>query len=79
MKETGSGGRLESLSGIRYYLGPFSAPFFLGHPERWIPGVQVPGKPFVDLRLYTETWSVEERWHDPRKVTRKLAYEYRAP
>jgi hypothetical protein len=61
------------------YLGPFSAPFFLGHPERWSPGVQVPRKPFVDLRLYTETWSVEERRHDPRKVTRKLAYEYRAP
>jgi hypothetical protein len=61
------------------YLGPFSAPFFLGHPERWIPKVQVPGKPFVGLRLYMETWSIEERQRDPRNVTRKLVYEYRAP
>jgi hypothetical protein len=39
----------------------------------------VPGKPFVGLRLYRETWSVEERQRDPRSVTRKLVYEYRAP
>jgi len=61
------------------YLGPFSAPFFLGHPALWIPGVQVPRNPFVGLRLYKETWSVEERHRDPRDVTRKLVYEYRAP
>ena len=61
------------------YLGPFSAPFFLGHPERWIAGVQVPAKPFVGLRLYKESWSVEERRRDPGKVTRKLVYEYRVP
>ena len=61
------------------YLGPFSAPFFLGHPERWIAGAQVPGKPFVGLRLYKESWNVEERQRDPAKVSRTLAYEYRAP
>jgi len=61
------------------YLGPFSAPFFLGHPERWIAGVRVPDKPFVGLRLYKESWSVEERRLDPGKVTRRLAYEYRKP
>jgi hypothetical protein len=61
------------------YLGPLSAPFFLGHPERWIAGVRVPENPFVGLRLYKETWSVEERRRDPGKVTRKLAYEYRVP
>jgi len=61
------------------YLGPFSAPFFLGHPDRWIAGARVPEKPFVGLRLYKETWSVEERRRDPAKVTRALAYEYRVP
>lgn len=60
-------------------LGPFSAPFFLGHPERWIPGVRVPAEPFVALRVYRESWDVEERRRDPSKVTRVLAYEYRAP
>jgi hypothetical protein len=60
------------------YLGPLSAPFFLGHPDRWIPGVRVPPKPFVGLRLYYETWSVEERYRDPSRVIRALAYEYRA-
>jgi hypothetical protein len=61
------------------YLGPFSAPFFLGHPDRWGRGEQVPRKPFVALRLYKETWSVEERARDPRSVARTLVYEYRAP
>lgn len=61
------------------YLGPLSAPFFLGHPERWIAGVQVPQEPFVALRFYRESWSVEERRRDPAKVTRRLAYEYRMP
>lgn len=61
------------------YLGPFSAPLFLGHPDRWIAGVRVPPGPFVGLKLYKETWSVEERHRDPSKVTRVLAYEYRAP
>jgi hypothetical protein len=61
------------------YLGPLSAPFFLGHPERWVPGVRVPEQPLVGLRLYKETWSVEERRRDPGDVSRKLVYEYRAP
>lgn len=61
------------------YLGPLSAPLFLGHPERWIAGVHVPQKPLVGLRLYKESWNVEERRRDPAKVTRRLAYEYRAP
>jgi hypothetical protein len=61
------------------YLGPLSAPFFLGHPELWIAGVQVPAKPFVGLRFYNESWNVEERRRDPGKVTRTLVYEYRRP
>lgn len=61
------------------FLGPFSAPFFLGHPDRWSPRERVPPAPFVGLRLYKETWNVEERHADPGKVRRVLAYEYRAP
>lgn len=61
------------------YLGPLSAPFFLGHPDRWVPGMRVPGEPFVALRLYKESWNVEERRVDPGKVRRVLAYEYRRP
>jgi hypothetical protein len=60
------------------YLGPFSAPFFLGHPDRWIAGERVPRGPFVGLRFYHESWSVEERLLDPSRVTRVLAYEYRS-
>jgi hypothetical protein len=61
------------------YLGPLSAPFFLGHPRHWIAGVRVPDTRFVALRLYKETWNVEERQRDPSRVVRRLAYEYRAP
>ncbi len=58
-------------------LGPFSAPFFLGHPVRWVAGSRVPPRPFTGLRLYRESWDIEERVRDPAKVRRRLAYEYR--
>ena len=61
------------------YLGPLSTPFFLGHPEHWTQGAGVPSQSFRGLRLYDESWNVEERWRDPTKVTRQLAYEYMAP
>jgi hypothetical protein len=60
------------------YLGPLAAPFFLGHPERWVPGVRVPDQPFVALRLYKESWNVEERARGAGRVERNVAYEYRA-
>ena len=60
------------------YLGPLSAPFFLGHPALWNDG-RAPGEAFQGLRFYRETWDVEERWRDPSKVTRELTYEYREP
>lgn len=60
------------------YLGPFSAPFFLGHPDRWAAGVRVPGRPFVGLRIFKETWSLEERSRDPGRFSRKLVYEFRS-
>jgi hypothetical protein len=61
------------------YLGPLSTPLFLGHPEYWTKGAGVPPQPFRGLRLYKESWNVEERWRDPSKVTRELTYEYREP
>jgi hypothetical protein len=61
------------------YFGPLSAPLFLGHPEHWTKGTGVPTQPFRGLRLYNESWNVEERWRDPTKVVRQLAYEYREP
>jgi len=62
---------------FRRYLGPLSAPLFLGHPSYW--DIAVPAQTFVGLRLYDETWDVEERSRDPSKVSRKLVYEYRRP
>ena len=61
------------------YLGPLSAPFFLGHPEHWTQGEGVPAHAFRGLRFYKESWNVEERWRDPSKVIRRLVYEYREP
>lgn len=58
------------------YLGPLSAPLFLGHPNHW--DERVPAKPFVGLRHYRETWDVDERLRDPSRVTRVLRYEYLA-
>lgn len=61
------------------YLGSLSAPLFLGHPEHWTKGAEVPPVPFRGLRIYKESWNVEERWRDPSKVSRRLTYEYREP
>ena len=61
------------------YLGKLSAPFFLGHPDRWIPGERVPAESFIGLRLYHESWNVRERRLEPAKVTRRIVYEYRQP
>jgi hypothetical protein len=63
----------------RRFLGPLAAPYFLGHPDRWIPGGPVPAGPFVGLRFYRESWDVEERLLDPARVQRTLAYEYHVP
>lgn len=59
------------------YLGVFSAPFFLGHPDRWTSPAKVPVSPFVGLRLYRERWNIDERANDPSRVVRVLAYEYK--
>jgi hypothetical protein len=74
--------RQQWLSGRRvhhldYYLGPLSAPLFLGHPDYWETASGVPGQALVGLRFYDETWDIEERARDPSKVSRRLIYEYR--
>jgi hypothetical protein len=37
----------------------------------------VPATPFVGLRIYGETWDLEERAVDPTRVARTRLYEYR--
>jgi hypothetical protein len=70
-----SSGRREHY--LDYYLGPLSAPLFLGHPDYWETDAGIPGQVLVGLRFYDETWDVEERARDPSKISRRLIYEYR--
>lgn len=74
--------RMRAASGERIgrhdrWLGPATAPLFLLHPRRWSAG-RAPAAPFVGLRLYMETWDVEERDRDPAAVTRRLLHAYPA-
>jgi hypothetical protein len=59
------------------WLGPLRAPFHSLHPKQWTSAGSVPSTPFVGLRLYGETWDLEERAVDPKRVTRTLLYQYR--
>lgn len=61
------------------YFGPLTAPYFLLHPALWAAPDRVPAAPFVGLRLYRETWNLEQRQQDPGRVTRNLVYDYRRP
>ena len=61
------------------FLGPFAAPRFLLHPRFWAEPSTVPPEPFVGLRVYLETWDVEERAGDAGRFSRVLLYEYRRP
>lgn len=58
------------------FLGPLAAPRFLLHPRIWSAPSAVPSLPFVGLRVYSESWSVEDRARDPRSLVRALVYEY---
>jgi hypothetical protein len=69
--------RGERVHYLDYYLGPLSAPLFLGHPDYWETDAGVPGQAFVGLRFYEESWDVEERARDPSKISRRLVFEYR--
>ncbi len=61
------------------WLGPLRAPFHLLHPPRWTSPSSVPETPFVVLRLYGETWDLEQRALDSTRVERTLLYQYRVP
>jgi hypothetical protein len=71
-----------SPSGLAYpnrWLGPFTAPTHMLHPAIWAHAHNVPKDPFAKIRIYEESWDLEERRHDPSAVTRVLAYEYPRP
>jgi hypothetical protein len=69
-----------SSAGLPYpnrWFGPLTAPTHMLHPAIWSRPESVPRNSFVELRVYEETWNVEERSLDPRKVTRVLVFDYR--
>jgi len=69
-----------SSAGLPYpnrWFGPLTAPTHMLHPAIWSHPESVPHNSFVGLRVYEETWNVEERSHDPQRVTRVLAFDYR--
>ena len=59
------------------WFGPLTAPTHLLHPAIWSHQENVPRNPFVELRIYGETWDLEERRRDPKNVTRTLVFDYR--
>ena len=61
------------------FLGPLAAPYFVLHPKRWTDPAATPPRPLARLRLYNETWNLEERRRDEKKLVRVLAYEYPRP
>ena len=56
--------------------GPFAAPYFLLHPDWWSSPTRTPPDPLVGIRLYHETWQVDQRRSDPSAVQRSLVYGY---
>ena len=71
-----------SPDGLAYpnrWLGPFTAPTHMLHPPMWSSRGSVPRNSFAGIKIYEESWDLEERWGDPTRVTRTLAYEYPHP
>lgn len=60
------------------WLGPLTAPYFLLHPKRWTTPDEAPAAPFLALRIYYDTWSLDAR-RPGGDVSRDLSYEYRRP
>jgi hypothetical protein len=68
-----------SSAGLPYpnrWFGPLTAPTHMMHPAIWSRPESVPRNSFVELRIYQESWNLEERRHDPQKVTRVLIFDY---
>lgn len=71
-----------SPAGLPYpnrWFGPLTAPTHMLHPAIWSHAENVPRNSFVALRIYGETWNLEERRRDQQKVTRVLIFDYRQP
>ncbi len=69
-----------SPSGLPYpnrLFGPLTAPTHMLHPAIWSRPESVPLNAFVELRIYEDTWNIEERRLDPQKVDRVLIFDYR--
>ena len=61
------------------FWGPLAAPYFLLHPKRWSsPGV-TPREPLVGIRVYSESWDLQQRRTAPSAVQRSLVFEYLRP
>jgi hypothetical protein len=60
------------------FLGPFAAPLFLLHPKIWSDSTHVASEPFVGLRFYQESWSLETHAAGSSAVRRRLVYQFPA-
>lgn len=58
------------------WLGPLAATYFLQHPKPWSDPANVPDRPFTRLRIYRESWNLEERAAGGPLTSRTLVYEY---
>lgn len=58
------------------FLGRVRSPLFLLHPRLWDDPGAVPESPFTGLRLYLETWDIEERQSGSTLKERRLLYEF---
>lgn len=78
-------GRLRAVHGERVgrferYFGRAAAPSHFLFVRSWEQGVALPKGSFVGLRIYEDSWDVQERARDPQAFRRKLLYQFpRAP
>ena len=74
-------GRQRAIHGERIgrfdrYLGRAAAPTHFLFTRKWGEGVILPQESFVGLRLYEDSWSVEQRARNPRAFQRRLLYQF---
>jgi len=68
-----------SPGNLNRFLGPLAATYFLQHPKPWSDPANVPPAPFTGLRIYRETWNLEERAAGGPLMSRVLVYQYPRP
>ena len=61
------------------FWGPLAAPYFLLHPKWWSSLSTTPREPLVGIRLYRESWNLQERRTAPSAIERSLVFEYLRP